>query len=141
MVKTFIFTIIITVLATIPVFHHISIPVESDIPTKEVALNGDVHKESKGNVHQTIEEDGHTRKTDIHVFFLLFIAFVCFYAHIITESWMILRLPLYIVLFPVIPYVITWLLGIKYNIDIFILMGTFIFIVHHGKLLFHNSKI
>ena len=127
MAKTFIFTIVIMVLATIPVFHHISIPAESNAPSKEVALNRDVQKESKGNVHQTIKEDN-TRKTDIHILVLIFIGFICILGFTITEDHFILRLPLYVVFFPAFSYVITWLLGVKYNIDIFILLGMFLFI-------------
>ena len=127
MAKMFIITIIIMVLATIPVFHHISIPAESNAPSKEIALKGDVHKESKGNVHQTIEEDN-TRKTDIHILVLIFIGFICILGFTITEDHFILRLPLYVVFFPAFSYVITWLLGVKYNIDIFILLGMFLFI-------------
>lgn len=127
MVRTFIFTIIIMVLATIPVFHHISIPAESNTPSKEAALNRDVQKESKGNVHQTTEEDN-TRKTDIHMLVLVFIGFICILGFTITEDYFILRLPLYVVYFPAFSYVITWLLGVKYNIDIYILLGMFLFI-------------
>ena len=127
MAKTFIITIIIMVLATIPVFHHISIPAESNAPSKEVALNSTVQKESKGNVHQTIKEDN-TRKTDIHILVLIFIGFICILGFTITEDHFILRLPLYVVFFPAFSYVITWLLGVKYNIDIFILLGMFLFI-------------
>lgn len=127
MAKIFIFTIVIMVLATIPVFHHISIPAESNAPSKEVALNSAVQKESKGNVQQTIEEDN-TRKTDIHIFVLIFIGFICILGFTITEDHFIIRLPLYVVFFPAFSYVITWLLGVKYNIDIFILLGMFLFI-------------
>lgn len=127
MAKTFIITIIIMVLATIPVFHHISITAESNAPSKEVALNSAVQKESKGNVHQTIKEDN-TRKTDIHILVLIFIGFICILGFTITEDHFILRLPLYVVFFPAFSYVITWLLGVKYNIDIFILLGMFLFI-------------
>ena len=127
MAKTFIFTIIIMVLATIPVFHHISIPAESKAPSKEVALNSAAQKESKRNVQQTIEENN-TRKTDIHIFVLIFIGFICILGFTITEDYFILRLPLYVVFFPAFSYVITWLLGVKYNIDIFILLGMFLFI-------------
>ena len=127
MAKTFIFTLIIMVLATIPVFHHISIPAESNAPSKEVALNSAVQKESKGNIHQTIKEDN-TRKTDIHILVLIFIGFICILGFTITEDHFILRLPLYVVFFPAFSYVITWLLGVKYDIDIFILLGMFLFI-------------
>lgn len=128
MAKTFIFTIIIMVLATIPVFHHISIPAESNAPSKEVALNSAAQKESKGNVHQTIEKKNNNRKTDIHILVLIFIGFICILGFTITEDHFILRLTLYVVFFPAFSYVITWLLGVKYNIDIFILLGMFLFI-------------